>query len=205
MNNDFMNKANFLQHFQLYPLVNNTLAMTQHDNNRQAGVLLPIIVHHQLSVLFTVRALHLKHHPGQICFPGGKLEANDKSIITTALRETHEEIGLAAKHINILGQLNTQQTLTGFTIFPVVGLIEQAHANYQADANEVAEIFSVPLDYLLNQNNYQTINTIYQGKPHRVIFIQYKQYNIWGATAAILHTLCQHFQYSKVMNNNLTM
>ena len=153
------------------------------------AVLIPIVSNQgQLEVLLTKRASHLTHHPGQISFPGGKVEPNDRSMIATALRETEEEIGLKSKDIQVLGQLTSYQTISGYEITPIVAFARK-NDNYQFDDNEVAEVFHVPLSHFLLREHHIKVPFYHKGKSHNVHFMPYQEYNIWGATAAILHDL----------------
>jgi len=188
-----MIKHEFIKRFQLHSLQQPSHHYQQ-SKTRQAAVLIPLIVTEQgLQVLLTKRSIHLKHHAGQVSFPGGKVEPNDKTIIDTALREAHEEIGLAPELVNIIGQLHPYQVRTGFSITPIVGVIENPPVFIQDD-NEVAEIFQVPLQYFI-KNEYQLkINILVKGKPHPVYFTPYKHYNIWGATSAMLVDLINHIK-----------
>lgn len=161
---------------------------------KDAAVLIPIVeADNQLNVLLTRRAEHLKHHPGQVSFPGGKVEKSDENFAAAALREAHEEIGLPCENVNILGQLKPYHTISGYVVTPFVGLIEQPEAFIQDD-NEVAEIFQVPLQHFINQDNHFRIETFFRGEAHSVNFMPYKQYNIWGATAAMMIDLVHHIR-----------
>lgn len=140
-----------------------------------------------ISVVLTKRSLHLKHHAGQICFPGGKYDEQDHTLKNTALRETAEEIGINEKDIDILCTLPSYQTLTNYHITPYVGLIKNRR-EFTLNTNEVSEIFSITLAELMILPKYE-VDVIHQNKPHTVRFIPYKNYNIWGATAAILDDL----------------
>lgn len=192
-----MQKIDFLSRFQLNTLVNTNKPLFSNNNkvsnnNKEAAVLIPLFERdNQLHVLLTLRASHLKHHAGQVSFPGGKVEPKDKDLIETALREAEEEIGLSRDNCNVLGQLQSYQTLTGFRIKPIVAITPENYV-YQMDKNEVAEIFSVPLAFFLNINNHFTVNSQLNGNPHPVTFMPYLHYNIWGATAAILKGLASH-------------
>lgn len=160
----------------------------------RAAVLIPIIEkNNQLEIILTLRASHLKHHAGQISFPGGKVETYDTNAIATALRETHEEIGISAKHISVVGTLPSYHTATGYHITPVLGFIEPP-AQYCLDTNEVAEIFHVPLNHFLNSNNHIALNLYHNLTTHAVYFMPYKHYNIWGVTASILKNLTEQLQ-----------
>lgn len=146
----------------------------------------------ELHVLFTLRASHLRHHPGQVCFPGGKVEPNDKTVIDTAKREAFEEIGLHCEQKHVLGKLPNHQTLTGFNIFPMVALVQQPK-NLVIDTNEVSKVFSIPLSFLLDLNNYNSIQTTVNKKPHTMHCITYQEYKIWGATANIIRCMATQF------------
>ncbi|GLX77310.1 coenzyme A pyrophosphatase [Thalassotalea insulae] len=189
-----MTKDEFLHKFQLSPLLVNDqqkLLLAQPKHLRQSAVLIVLIEQDGLlQVLLTKRANHLKHHSGQICFPGGKVEQSDNSFIDTALREAQEEIGLSPDKVSVIGQLHPYQTISGFSITPVVAILEQA-VDYQIDNNEVAEVFQVPLRHFLNANGHFSIDVQHQSGNHQVHFMPYQHYNIWGATAAILKDLIQ--------------
>ena len=121
---------------------------------RAAAVLIPIVLGNELMVMLTQRAQELPSHPGQISFPGGKVEDSDAGAMACALREAHEEIGLTADFVEALGFLDSYRTSTGFLISPVVGLVRPGFA-LKIDGREVVEVFEVPLRYLMNGANYQ--------------------------------------------------
>lgn len=189
-----MKTQDFLNKFHLSPtLVNPQLsALAIEREVRQSAVLIPLLeVNHVLHVLLTKRAQHLKHHPGQISFPGGKVEPHDKSCIATALREAEEEIGLSPENVQIIGQLDDYQTLTGFNIRPVVSLI-QPQEKYNIDENEVAEVIFVPLQHFIEKEQHITLMVERKQLSYPLYFMPYQGHNIWGATAAILNDLCLH-------------
>lgn len=158
-------------------------------DKHQAAVLIPVIDYgDKLNILFTQRALHLRHHPGQISFPGGRIEAGESSC-AAALREAHEEIGLAPAAVELLGRLPLQSTSTGFTIQPWVGLL-QPQRSWLLQADEVAGIFEVPLTHFLQQENRHQFSLRLRGKVQQLHAMPYQDKFIWGATAAILHRLC---------------
>ena len=158
-------------------------------DKHQAAVLVPVIDYgNKLQVLFTQRALHLRHHPGQISFPGGRIEAGENSF-TAALREAHEEIGLAPSAVELLGTLPLQSTSTGFTIQPWVGLLKPQQS-WILQADEVAGIFEVPLTHFLQRENRHQFSLPLRGKVQQLHAMPYQDKFIWGATAAILHRLC---------------
>ena len=185
-----MTRDEFLQKFSLHRLERHFC--DHHANMRQAAVLVPIVARPEgLQVILTRRASHLRHHPGQISFPGGKLEPNDPSLQQAALREANEEIGLAPSKVSPLGHINPISTITRFAIAPIIGLVEADYA-LTLDHNEVAEAFEVPLSFLLNPQNHRSHT--YRG--HTVYFMPYRDKFIWGATARIIKSLAFHLSKS---------
>jgi len=153
-------------------------------------VLVPVVQRADgLTVLLTRRTAHLNDHAGQISFPGGRAEPGDASAAATALRETEEEIGLAAARVEVLGQLHEYLTVTGYRVTPVVGLVTPP-LDLRPDDFEVAEIFEVPLEFLLDPANHQRNSVIHEGRQRRYYAIPYRQYYIWGATAGMLMNFC---------------
>jgi 8-oxo-dGTP pyrophosphatase MutT (NUDIX family) len=157
-----------------------------------ASVLVPLVQHDQVTVLLTQRTDHLNDHPGQISFPGGRAEPEDADAIATALREAEEEIGLHARHIEVLGSLPTYTTGTGFIVTPVVALIEPPFT-VAADPFEVAEVFEVPLAFLMSPANHRRHGVEFGGVKREFLSMPWadaaapaRQYFIWGATAAML-------------------
>lgn len=156
---------------------------------RPAAVLVPLIQKDGAwHIILTMRSSALKHHPGQIPFPGGKQDASDVTLVDTALREAHEEIGLPPETVEVLGQLPPHETVTGFEVTPVIGCIG-ADFEERAELGEVAEIFSVPLDFLTNSTNFQIQSRRWRGKSRYYYTIPYGPYYIWGATARMLRVL----------------
>ena len=154
-----------------------------------ASVLFPIVLRESgPAVLLTQRTAHLREHAGQISFPGGRVEPEDASPAHTALRETEEEIGLASAHIEIVGYLPEYRTNTGFRVMPVVGLVRPPFA-LRPDPSEVAEVFEVPLAFLMDPANHQQHSVHYRGKLRHYYAMPYGDYFIWGATAGIIVTL----------------
>jgi 8-oxo-dGTP pyrophosphatase MutT (NUDIX family) len=169
----------------------------EHSLRRQTGtptaasVLLPIVMHESgASMLLTQRTAHLTDHGGQISFPGGRAEAHDVSPIATALRETEEEIGLDRRHIEVIGSLPLYLTATGYLVSPVVALV-QPPFGLRADPSEVAEIFEVPLAFLMDGAHHQRRSADFPNGIGRRTFyaMPYDRYFIWGATAAMLRNL----------------
>ena len=153
---------------------------------RTASVLLTLVERASgLTVLFTERAAHLKDHAGQISFPGGRIGANETAI-DAALRETHEEIGLRPANVEVLGFLDELLTGTGFLIKPVVGYVAAGSFVATPDPTEVASVFEVPLDVIVDPANLIATHRERFGTRFRTYELQYGGYRIWGATAAIL-------------------
>lgn len=156
-----------------------------------AAVLFPIILRDDgQTVLLTQRTAHLRDHAGQISFPGGRVEAEDLSPSHTALRETEEEIGLPRERIEILGFLPEYRTGTGFRVTPVVALV-QPPFELQPDPFEVAEVFEVPLAFLLDPANHQQHSLHYRGALRSYFAMPYGDYFIWGATAGMIRSLSE--------------
>ena len=156
-----------------------------------ASVLIPIVVReHGLTLLLTQRTAHLTDHAGQISFPGGRLELEDASSIETALRETEEEVGLHRRHVEVLGHLPDYFTGTGYRVTPVVGLILPPF-ELSPDPHEVAEIFEVPLAFLMDGANHQrrSVNLPEPAGLRTFYAMPYERHFIWGATAGMLRNL----------------
>ena len=143
-----------------------------------------------LRVLLTKRASHLKHHPGQISFPGGKLEATDFSATDAALREAGEEVGLPKHLVEVIGSLPSHETVTGFTVIPVLARIK-APFSPVPEVGEVDEAFSVPLDFVTDPANFRVESRLWRGNWRRYYTVPYGPYYIWGATARILRGLAE--------------
>ena len=157
---------------------------------RDAAVLVPVVDHaHGATVLLTKRTDHLSKHPGQVSFPGGAVDMGDTDAVHTALRETHEEIGLDASYVQIAGRLDGYRTGTGFEIVPVVGLVKPGFT-LTLQENEVADAFEVPLAFLLDRTNHRRESAVWQGIRRHYYAMPYEGWRIWGATAAMLVNLC---------------
>ena len=184
-----MTKEEFIQRFQMQSLPVSAHKFRYQQQLKNAAVLIPILSYNnQLEVVLTKRASHLTHHPGQVSFPGGKVEKFDLDITATALRETHEEIGLEPSCIDVIGQLQPYQTISGYEVTPIIAMVSN-QKSYHIDKNEVAEVFHVPLTHFLHRKHHVQIPVYHYGEQHNVHFMPYKKYNIWGATAAMLHDL----------------
>ncbi len=156
------------------------------EDLKPAGVLIPIIEHAQsLSVLLTQRSADLKNHAGQISFPGGGMEAVDTDITQTALRETHEEVGIGPDLVDIAGYLPPMLTVTGYAVTPIVGLVDPRFS-LTLDKREVEYAFEVPLSFLLDVSNQETSEREVRGVTVPIVEFNYERRRIWGATANIL-------------------
>jgi 8-oxo-dGTP pyrophosphatase MutT (NUDIX family) len=162
-----------------------------------ASVLVPLVLRDDVTVLLTQRTDHLTDHPGQISFPGGRAEVDDADAIATALREAREEIGLDAAHVDVIGTLPTYTTGTGFIVTPVIAFVRPGFS-VQADPFEVAEIFEVPLEFLMSPANHHRHAVEVGGVRREFLSMPWpgqdeegrpRHHFIWGATAAMLRNL----------------
>lgn len=142
------------------------------------------------TVILTKRSARLKHHPGQIAFPGGKQDPIDATLVDAALREAREEIGLPPTIVDVLGVLPPHQTVTGYQVTPIVGLID-GHYDPVPEWGEVSEIFEVPLAHLINPRNYLIEGRRWQGRRRLYYTVPFGPYYIWGATARILRVFAE--------------
>ncbi len=156
---------------------------------RPAGVLVPILIDGpRARLLLTKRSSALRHHPGQIAFPGGKQDDADKDAVAAALREAQEEVGLDPGIVEILGTLPSHETVTGFDVTPVLGVIRKGFRPVP-EAGEVEEVFEVPLEHVLDRENFSVQARRWRGALRRYYAVPYGPYYIWGATARILRSL----------------
>jgi 8-oxo-dGTP pyrophosphatase MutT (NUDIX family) len=161
---------------------------------KPAAVLVPIVEHASgATVLLTQRTAHLADHGGQISFPGGRVEPADRDAVETALRETEEEIGLGRDFVDIAGRLDTYETGTGFSITPVVGVVRPGFA-IAPDSFEVAEVFEVPLAFVLDPDNHQRGTREFRGVERQFYVLPYESRYIWGATAGMLVNLAHRLR-----------
>jgi len=155
---------------------------------REAAVLIPLIEGPSgWTVLFTQRARHLAHHPGQISFPGGRVDPRDADVVAAALREAWEEVGLEPEIVKVAGRLPAHVTGTGFAVTPVVGFVPSAF-RARPDPAEVEAVFDVPLDVILAPGALRATTRERLGTRFRVWELEHGGYRIWGATAAMLKT-----------------
>lgn len=154
---------------------------------RTAAAVLVVLIERAegLTVLLTRRTAHLNHHAGQIAFPGGRTEPEDSGPVACALREAFEETGLPPGSVTILGRLDDYTTVTGFCVTPVVGVVTPP-VHLTPDPFEVAEVFEVPLAFLLDPAHHQRHEREVNGVPRPYWAIPYHDHYIWGATAGML-------------------
>jgi 8-oxo-dGTP pyrophosphatase MutT (NUDIX family) len=189
------------QRFEAPPVWSPEIAVEPRFTSREptaASVLVPLVQRDELTVLLTQRTAHLNDHPGQISFPGGRSELFDVDAVDTALREAEEEIGLARSHVDVIGSLPTYTTGTSFIVTPVIGLVTPGFT-LTLDAFEVADVFEVPLSFLMNPANHRWhAFDLDDGRERRFLSIpwdgidadgQPRRYFVWGATAAMLRNL----------------
>jgi len=159
-----------------------------------AAVLVGLVPHAEgVHVLLTRRTEHLRLHAGQVSFPGGRIEASDVDVIAAALRETAEETGIAPDRLQPLGYLDCFETISGFCVTPVVARLAPGYA-LEPDPNEVAEVFEVPLAFLLDATRLQLRHIDWRGRQREVYEYDYEGRRIWGATAAMLVNLKQRLE-----------
>ena len=164
---------------------------------KPAGVLIPILQRQrELTILMTRRSDYLAHHPGQVSFPGGRMDRGDSDIVETALRETEEEVGIARHKVSVIGHMRPTPTITGYAVTPTIGLIQE-DLQLTLDPGEVADVFEVPLDFLMDTGNYRESLREFKGHEFPVIELRFEGYRIWGATAFMLARFIKH-----IKNNN---
>ena len=174
--------------------LNEHLRYLEKKPKRLAGVLIPLIQRpHGIQVILTKRAQDLKIHAGQVSFPGGKFDPYDRNLSRTAIREAKEEIGLDPSNVVILGNCPDYITGTGFKITPIVGKVLR-HFHPVPQIEEVDSIFEAPLDLLLQTKSYEVVKSIRNDQPYTFFSLNYRNYNLWGATAKILYGLAYHLE-----------
>lgn len=157
-------------------------------NNRQAAVLIPVVRREQPGLLLTQRSARLRKHAGQVAFPGGAVDSSDASIIAAALREAEEEVAIPPDVVEVIGVLPPVDSVTGFQVTPVVGIIPP-DLHYHASEDEVAAVFEMPLAEALRLGRYHPLDIHRRGNAHRVWLSWYQHYFVWGMTAGIIREL----------------
>nr|WP_275992053.1 CoA pyrophosphatase [Enterobacter sichuanensis] len=174
----------FLSRFQLLrPQVNREAL-----NQRQAAVLIPVVRRAQPGLLLTQRSAHLRKHAGQVAFPGGAVDSSDASLIAAALREAQEEVAIPPEAVEVIGVLPPVDSVTGFQVTPVVGIIPP-DLQYHASVDEVSAVFEMPLEEALRLSRYHPLDIHRRGHAHRVWLSWYQHYFVWGMTAGIIREL----------------
>lgn len=153
---------------------------------RPAAVLVGIVAGTRPAVLLTRRSRRLQHHAGQVAFPGGGRDPGDTSVVATALRETFEETGIDPARITPLGYLGRYDTITGYRMTAVVGLVDDGPPPVP-DGREVDEVFSVSLQRIADPGNYRSSRVVHDGRRFEILTLDHPRFHIWGATAALLH------------------
>lgn len=184
MSNPPITLENFLARFQLLrPQINRHTI-----NQRQAAVLVPIGRRPVPGLLLTQRSTRMRKHAGQVAFPGGARDPEDSSLIAAALREAQEEVAIPPETVEVIGVLPTVDSVTGFQVTPVVGIIPP-DLPYHASEEEVAAVFEMPLEEALRLGRYHPLDIHRRGNDHRVWLSWYEHYFVWGMTAGIIREL----------------
>lgn len=158
---------------------------------RPAAVLIAVVPHENgPRVILTKRSAQLRNHPGQVAFPGGRIDPEDVCAQAAALREAEEEIALPRSIVRVLGSLPSHETVTGFSITPILAVVEEPFLA-RPEPGEVAEVFEVPLDHLLDIKNYHLESRIWLGQKRGYYAVPWGPYYIWGATARILYSMAK--------------
>ena len=184
MSNPPMTLDSFLARFQLL-----RPEISRHSiNQRQAAVLVPIVRRPVPGLLLTQRSTRMRKHAGQVAFPGGARDPEDSSLIAAALREAQEEVAIPPESVEVIGVLPTVDSVTGFQVTPVVGIIPP-DLPYHASEEEVSAVFEMPLDEALRLGRYHPLDIHRRGNDHRDWLSWYEHYFVWGMTAGIIREL----------------
>jgi len=174
-------------------IVNEDKNIMKNMHNRKyklAAVLFPIIkVKNKYKVILTTRSENVLSHPGQVCFPGGRLDNEDKNMIECAKREAFEEIGIESNNIEILGELDKCITGTDYSVTPIMGFVKKSFIP-KIQETEVADLFEVPLDFFLNHLNRKLKYSTYKNKEYAYYEFNWREKKIWGSTARIIVNFC---------------
>jgi 8-oxo-dGTP pyrophosphatase MutT (NUDIX family) len=167
---------------------------------KTAAVLVPFLDLAEPELVLTRRADHLPQHPGQVSFPGGAAEDDDRSAVQTALREAFEEIGLQPELARPIGFLDRMDTISDYRVLPVVALVNPS-VIWRPDEREVAEVFTVPASFVLDRGRYEARHVESHGRRYTIWSLQWKGYTIWGATAAMLMNLITRMEQTSGHEN----
>ena len=158
---------------------------------KKAAVLIPIVKRNdEIMVILTRRSLELKVHSGQIAFPGGRFDEGDENLVQTALREAHEEIGLAPDMVKPIARAENYLSATNYLITPIIGLVNE-NAKFNANKDEVDEIFEIPFEFLFNKHNHELRSYFFGGKDRQFYAITYHKYFIWGVSAGLIAAITE--------------
>jgi 8-oxo-dGTP pyrophosphatase MutT (NUDIX family) len=159
-----------------------------------AAVLIAITDRPAPGVILTVRREHLRTHAGQVAFPGGRIDPGEDAV-AAALREAHEELGLAPNAVEVVGELKPYRTVTHYVVGPVIGVVPP-DLPLEPHEHEVADWFEAPLGHLLDPENQQRRSALFQGRERHYYEIMWNERRIWGATAAMIVNLSRRLQWS---------
>jgi 8-oxo-dGTP pyrophosphatase MutT (NUDIX family) len=162
-------------------------------NLKPAAVLVAVVEHRRPAVILTERPKTMRKHPGQISFPGGRIDPGDDGPVAAALREAKEEIGLEPASVDVVGIADVYRTITGFEVTPVVGVVPPG-LDLMPHPGEVAAMFEAPLDHLLDPSHHVVRTVEWQGRERRYYEIDYEGCRIWGATAAMIVNLSRRLE-----------
>jgi len=184
-----MNKDQLITKFVLSNFRNITTDLSPLTRFTPSAILIPLVERDgQINIILTKRTSHLRHHPNQISFPGGKVDQGDCSLKYTALRENFEELGINHSQVSVFGNLPNLQTITGFDIKPFIGFVDPS-ATFIPNKEEVSDVIELPLFDVLHSSDHFTLRFERNNKNHTVYFKPTGGWPIWGATAAIIEQL----------------
>ncbi len=172
------------------------LARADIDTLTAAAVLVPITDRADPGVILTQRTTTMRRHPGQVAFPGGRIDPEDDGPVDAALREAEEEIALARRHVTIIGAADRYRTVTGYEVTPILGVVPPDLVLVPSEA-EVAHVFEVPLAFILDPANHIRASAEWQGQQRRYYEINWEGHRIWGATAAMIVNLSRRLQWQR--------